>query len=591
MKNLKKVSKKLMTLLMLVLSIVMSSPNVFAITQGDANTVNKDGTAAIKISGIEETRKDYVTISAYRLMDTNIKMTAKDDDGNITAWQPQQPVYTWVEEVANWLKTYDNKKYASFVDEDNNNAVTSVFTPCDSDKNDTDKCLTSVEAKTFYDELAKAIKNESIKINPTKIYSKNGANGTTKWKEEENGDTTIIEGLDMGNYLILIENGVNIYSPSAINVEPKKVDNKWVASDAKLRVKHTTPTIDKQVESANTAAGEIGKTVNFKITADVPQYPDNALAKTVIIRDKFSKGLTFNASSLQVLTTENGTPLTQGEHYTLATGKNACVTEPNENGENVETCYDFIITFNNDQYKNIKDFDNIYVKYTGTINGDAVVTDGNTNTATLRYNNNPYDTNSYINGDDDTTTVYTYGLKITKVNEDDEDELLPGAKFEIYSQEKDGNAIRFVPVKNEKGEVIPGVYRKAADDETEGVVTELEVGPDGATNKGVLEVRGLALGTYYAEETEAPEGYVKLQNRVKIELADKLKDEKNTPIDGILDNDTDGFKKDTIKNNDHIFVLPVTGGIGTLLFSVIGIMFMGLGAFLIKNIFKKEDAE
>ena len=46
-----------------------------------------------------------------------------------------------------------------------------------------------------------------------------------------------------------------------------------------------------------------------------------------------------------------------------------------------------------------------------------------------------------------------------------------------------------------------------------------------------------------------------------------------------------------IENSDDIITLPVTGGIGTLLFSVIGILFMGLGAFLIKNILKKENVQ
>ena len=58
----------------------------------------------------------------------------------------------------------------------------------------------------------------------------------------------------------------------------------------------------------------------------------------------------------------------------------------------------------------------IYVTYSATVNENAVVTNGNENTASLEYSDNPQ---SY--GDTNTTTVdiatvYTFGLEITKVN-------------------------------------------------------------------------------------------------------------------------------------------------------------------------------
>lgn len=58
----------------------------------------------------------------------------------------------------------------------------------------------------------------------------------------------------------------------------------------------------------------------------------------------------------------------------------------------------------------------IYVTYTATVNGNAVVTNPNENTATLEYSDNPQsyaDTNTTTK---DTAEVYTFGLEITKVN-------------------------------------------------------------------------------------------------------------------------------------------------------------------------------
>lgn len=75
-------------------------------------------------------------------------------------------------------------------------------------------------------------------------------------------------------------------------------------------------------------------------------------------------------------------------------------------GEDV-TAADGTVTFNSSR---------IYVTYTATVNENAVVTNGNENTATLEYSDNPQsyaDTNTTTV---DLATVYTFGLEITKVN-------------------------------------------------------------------------------------------------------------------------------------------------------------------------------
>ena len=575
MKKIMKNLKKIPTLLMLVLSIFMTVPSVFAETTANANTVkNTDEAGAITISGIEPDKLNDVTISAYQLMTTNIKATYEtneegeivlDEDDNpvIASWQPKQPVFTWNSSVATWLRSYANGKYSSYVGE--NDEVTPAFTQCKGEN--TSNCLNADAAKAFYDELAAVIKTLSPAV-PVKTYAKTASGEKIAWTES-NGTTTI-SGLEMGNYLVLIENGVNIYSPSAINVIPTKAEgsNTWTAGDTQLKVKYTTPSIDKEITSA-TPQGGIGSTVSYRITVGVPQYPVKATAKKVEIKDTLT-GLTLNANTIKVKV--DGNEITSGFTKTnTATG--------------------FTITFADEDYDDVlRGHTTIVVEYDATIASTAEVTSGNDNDATLSYNNNPYDDESFEPLSEDTETVYTYGVKVTKVKEGEEETKLPGAKFSVYTQETGGEAIGFVLVEE-------GIYRKALDNEPEGVtvVYELEVGSTG--NKlGVLEVRGLAEGTYWFEETEAPEGYVKLQKRKDVTLTDKetTTDEDNNSIDvwdGVLENDDDGFADLEIPNNDDIPVLPVTGGIGTILFSVLGILFMGLGAFLIKNIFKKEDVK
>ena len=66
------------------------------------------------------------------------------------------------------------------------------------------------------------------------------------------------------------------------------------------------------------------------------------------------------------------------------------------------------------------------------MNKNAVVgTDGNTNTVTLDYNRTPGSNTTSAPG---TTTpkVYTYGLKLTKKDGNDNNTVLTGAEFKIY---------------------------------------------------------------------------------------------------------------------------------------------------------------
>ena len=534
MKNLRNKLSKIPTLLMLFVAVMMVLPvNVFAILSTDT------GTATVTIKGIDE-KYDTVTVSAYRIIDTNI------DD---TKEQPQAPIYTWRDEVVAWVSGHET--YKSYIDTNNLNEVTTDFNE-------------NLDAKNFYDDLANAIKSGVISLSAD----------ATATKTDENADGDIeLSGLTMGNYLILIENGMNIYQPSAINIVPEynKTTKAWEVQDAVIEVKKTTPTIEKTVDTSTASQNKIGETVEYQINVDIPTYPQNAINKQIIISDKFDAGLSLDKTSITV-TTDDGATLTAGTDYTIAFDGND---------------YTFEITFSNDNYESVlRGNSKITVDYNGVINSNALVTTANKNEATLKYSNNPYDTNSYETKKDD-VEVYTYGLEIKKVDSDDNTLKLSGAKFSIFETEDCANALKFVKISD-------GIYRLAIleSNENAGITadtsfeTELEVSSD-----GILEIRGLAQGDYWAKETVAPEGYVLLQKPVKMSILDN---NTSTELDGIVsDQDrenttSDGLVEQTIENSDDIITLPVTGGIGTILFSIVGIVLMGLGVFTFKNILRKE---
>ena len=109
---------------------------------------------------------------------------------------------------------------------------------------------------------------------------------------------------------------------------------------------------------------------------------------------------------------------------------------------------------------------------------------------------------------------------------------------------------------------------------------------------GHLVLKGLDEGVYNATETFAPNGYVKLQAPLQFTIQDL----DNNVLDGTLTAVEEGVTADgsyvsrDVVNNKGI-TLPVTGGIGTLIFSILGIVFMGIAAFLVRSIFKGKKVE
>ena len=92
----------------------------------------------------------------------------------------------------------------------------------------------------------------------------------------------------------------------------------------------------------------------------------------------------------------------------------------------------------------VKAYDSIQVKYSTTLNKDAVVgPTGNDNTAYLDYSNNPYynsatDSTPYEEKDD-STAVFTYGIDITKADKANESTKLKGATFTVVDKKIEGD--------------------------------------------------------------------------------------------------------------------------------------------------------
>lgn len=540
--------KKLHRWAALCLTLALTFCLALPVWADEATTYNivADQKGTIQVTGIEEPVDTTVTVNVYRLMTVNF---------NVPNQQPEEPVYTWVTEVAQWLKTNTNETYKTYINA-SDNSVTENFSVPTADENGTK----AAEIAAFYDALAAAIRSNAIVLNATSSQTVQGA-GTQ-------AVSASINNLDMGNYLVLIEGGMKVYRPSAVNLVPewKKTSEfpetwEWVLETANVELKSSEPALTKTVSDTQVA---IGDTVTYTLVADVPHFPDNALNKGYYISDVLPAGMTFGSiTSVEGYTgntpdvSVDGTTLTENSDYKDATRPVTGTTPA------------FTLSFTNLKNTSNERYTKIKVTYTATVNGNITVMDSssttltnNINNAFLDYNNDPYGSATSWQTKTATATVYSYGIMVNKV--DKENKPLSGAKFTL-SKKSDGSA----PIHFEGSN---GTYLKTASGDT-----EIEV-----DSSGKLTLSGLDVGTYYLTETKAPGGYVKLTNPVVITITDAAPN-------GLVDDGTSGdagtdgadgyYELDVV--NSKGFTLPSTGGMGTVLFTTIGIVLMGGGLVLL----------
>ena len=331
-------------------------------------------------------------------------------------------------------------------------------------------------------------------------------------------------------------------------------------------IKGDLPTVDKKVQVDGTGKdatdAKIGDTLTFTLTSTIPDMSAYD-TYTFNFKDTLSKGLTFG--QVKSVKVENVT-LTENTDYT--------VTTPTASNNNTLTVA--MKDFKKKQQANAGK--KITVTYTATLNENAVVGGaGNVNSATIQYSNNP-STNGTGESEPSKVRVFTYGFTVDKYTGDygENATRLAGAEFTLAH--KDGSAISFVQV-SAGSATANAVYRVAKADET-GTTTITTP----ANGKVVFE--GLKNGEYTLTETKAPAGYNKLASAigVKVDGQNNGTDTTHATVTITYNNDNNGSNYNQtasngvipVQNNSGV-VLPGTGGMGTIAFTVIGVLVIALG--------------
>jgi LPXTG-motif cell wall-anchored protein len=226
----------------------------------------------------------------------------------------------------------------------------------------------------------------------------------------------------------------------------------------------------------------------------------------------------------------------------------------------------------------------IYVFYQAEIHEDSSVDNVDAeNVAKLVYSNQAMPDVSY-DTDDSKTDVDLFEIKLYK--RDELDNALAGAKFTLY-EGTSTTAMKFA--QKENGDYYPS---------TSGSITEVACDSD-----GYLHIVGLDEGTYKVQETTVPTGYYAPSDAFTLKLVRSAKntlDSINTGFtainsadDGLIMTDKTKItpvtndKNETVNNIYEIYLknsvtptLPTAGGMGTIIFTIVGLAMM-TGACLI----------
>lgn len=399
-------------------------------------------------------------------------------------------------------------------------------------------------------------------------------------KGEENGYI-----LDQKTRYEFNVNGSTITFKNSDQVASKSEDGKTIQW---IRAYNDKPDVEKKVADRVTSEWvdetdySFGDTIPYKVTVKVPANIGDL--REFILTDT-PDGLQDDVSTIAIKC--GSTTLIKDNDYTVSA-----------NGAG------FVITFDTTQNRvKATAGQEIVITYDATLTEDAAITTPeNPNTVKLEYSSKvvpdsePNPSRKEIH---DGAIVYSFAIRVDKV--DDDGKKLDGVLFDLYreAESTESGAV--------KGDTIQG----AGLDASKYYVKVNGNTPLKTDGNGTVTQTGLENGIYWLVETKTKTGYNLLKGPVKVtldyvyatvwreeteydasgKLLKQVYSSYTIKKDGTTLIDTENLKAGTFVEtvvNKEGFELPTTGGMGTFLFTFVGVAMMAAAVILFLTSKKKE---
>ncbi len=423
--------------------------------------------------------------------------------------------------------------------------------------------------------------------------------------------------LEPGYYLLLVsttEQNNRTYMPVTVFVQVKNGNVRVYAAGSEITDGLTAvfkyedgPAVNVRVSDDSkattqwkeTAGGRVGETMDFYMEVSIPAYESEHVAISSLIAKCQLAGLNYVEGSMKATTLPKAdSDAVEGAIKGTTAGADGNLT--------VELNYSKIRNAATGRGL-------IYLHFQATVAPDAVAESEASATAKLEYVFS-MEADKTKTTADSTAAVYNYNFTLFKKSNELIDpsdagsghQPLAGAGFTLYADEAMTKAINMVKVEA-NGDA--GAYYRPALAGEEGAVAQMDANM--GNDKNILSIRGLDVGSYYVKETKTPSGYYAPKGGFKLELtAERDASEslvktlsKGGVFGALKDADRALVQRDEVNKGLNRFeadllnsstpVLPTTGGVGTVMFTVIGLLCMGaaLWFFLFARRRREDEQE